>query len=149
MNRYANATTVSSEKSRAEIETMVRQYGATRYGYTWEDGEERIVFEVANRQIMLRMPLPDREEFDETEGGRARTPAQATTAWEQACRSRWRALAMLVRMKLEAVEVGISTVEREFLADVALPNGMTLGEWVLPQIEAAYAGEPIRGLLSA
>lgn len=62
----------------------------------------------------------------------------AHTAWEQACRSRWRALYLIVKAKLEAVEAGISTVEREFLYDIVLPDGRTAGEWIAPQIEMAY-----------
>jgi hypothetical protein len=53
-------------------------------------------------------------------------------------RRRWRALLMVIKAKLVSVEDGISTIEREFMADVVLPNGKTLGEWVAPQLDAAY-----------
>ena len=42
------------------------------------------------------------------------------------------------KAKLEAVESGISTVEREFFYDVVLPDGKTIGEWMAPQLETAY-----------
>lgn len=45
---------------------------------------------------------------------------------------------LIVKAKLEAVEAGISTVEREFFYDVVLPDGRTTWEWMAPQIEAAY-----------
>ena len=67
-----------------------------------------------------------------------RTEQQAYAAWEQACRSRWRALYLIIKAKLEAIEAGISTVEREFFYDVVLPDGRTAGEFLAPQIEAAY-----------
>ena len=43
-----------------------------------------------------------------------------------------------VKAKLEAVESGISTIEREFFYDIVLPNGETIGEWMAPQLETAY-----------
>lgn len=42
------------------------------------------------------------------------------------------------KAKLEAVEAGISTVEREFFYDIVLPDGRTAGEWMAPQIKEAY-----------
>ena len=40
--------------------------------------------------------------------------------------------------KLEAVESGITTIEDEFLAHTLLPDGTTAGDWMRPQIAAAY-----------
>ncbi|MBT9828162.1 hypothetical protein GPL19_19805 [Enterocloster bolteae] len=37
-----------------------------------------------------------------------------------------------------AEKAGISTVEREFLYDIVLPDGRTAGEWIAPQIEMSY-----------
>lgn len=61
----------------------------------------------------------------------------ALRAWEQACRQSWRALALVIKAKLEAVEAGISTVDDEFLAHVLLPNGATVGETLGPELDAA------------
>ncbi|MFI4881401.1 MAG: hypothetical protein ACIAQU_02325 [Phycisphaerales bacterium JB064] len=55
-----------------------------------------------------------------------RTPEQARTAWEQACRSKWRALYLVMKAKLVAVDEGISTIEREFLPDVVTEDGTTV-----------------------
>ena len=100
-----------------------------------------IGFTMSGRQIRFLLPLPDKsaKEFWYTPGrGQRRADDAAHTAWEQACRSRWRALYLIVKAKLEAVEAGISTVEREFLYDIVLPDGRTAGEWIAPQIETAY-----------
>jgi len=100
-----------------------------------------IGFTMSGRQIRFLLPLPDKsaKEFWYTPGrGQRRADDAAHTAWEQACRSRWRALYLIVKAKLEAVEAGISTVEREFLYDIVLPDGRTAGEWIAPQIEMAY-----------
>ena len=45
---------------------------------------------------------------------------------------------MLVKAKLEYVALGLSTVEREFLADVFLPNGRTVHEELAAGIQQAY-----------
>lgn len=97
----------------------------------------------------MRLPLPSPEdrEFTVTPAGRTRTASAAAGAYEQAVRQRWRALALVVKAKLEAVEAGISTVEREFLADITLPGGTTVGEWATPQLAAVYAGGPMPALM--
>ncbi len=51
---------------------------------------------------------------------------------------RWRAFNLVVKAKLEAIESGISTLEDEFMAFIQLPSGETVGQWMQPQIEAAY-----------
>ncbi len=77
----------------------------------------------------------------------ARRWSASDALWEQACRQRWRALALVVRGKLEAVEAGITTVEDEFLAHLVLPSGETFGEWAGPQLEAAYERGQMPALL--
>lgn len=66
--------------------------------------------------------------------------------WEQACRSRWRALLLSVKAKLESVEIGISEFEEEFLAHIVDPaTGRTVGEDIVPQIAKRYEqnGAPV------
>lgn len=74
-----------------------------------------------------------------------RHPDDAYRAWEQACRSRYRALNLCIKAKLEAVEQGITTFEAEFLAHFVMPNNQTLGEAIIPQLEDAC----VRGKLPA
>ena len=38
---------------------------------------------------------------------------------------------------LEAVEAGITTIEREFLADMVLPGDVTVSEALLPRLDEA------------
>lgn len=78
--------------------------------------------------------------------GHAHTAA-ARDAYEQEIRRRWRSLLLVVKAKLTAVADGISTVEREFLADLVIPTGQTLAEWLAPQLEAAYAHGGVPALL--
>ena len=42
-------------------------------------------------------------------------------------------LLLVIKAKLEAVASGISTIEKEFLADIVMPDGSTVNEWMRPQ----------------
>jgi hypothetical protein len=148
---YAAKTSVSVEKSRNEIERTLTRYGAEQFLYGWTGTDAMVAFVVTTengqkRQVRFSLPLPDRDAYEFTHHSRGRrTPAEAERQWEQACRQRWRALSLVVKAKLEAVESGIASFEDEFLAYVMLPSGETVGEWLGPQIEAAY--DPDKGIM--
>lgn len=139
--RYASDTGVSVEKSRGEIERTLARYGADGFGYFTEPGRAVVAFRIEGRQIRFLLTMPDRKsrEFTHTPAkGDPRSAEGAETAWEQACRQRWRALALVIKAKLEAVTAGITTIEDEFLAHTVLPDGSTVGQWVKPQLAVAY-----------
>ncbi len=136
---YAAGTEVPVEKSRAEIERLLSRHGAAQLGIVSdaEQGLAVVLFTIAGRQVRLRVPLPRLQEVRAAcRQGEFR--GDPVSRWEQLSRERWRAVLLLVRAKLELVELGISTIEREFLADIALPNGQTVGEHLRPQLEEAY-----------
>ena len=151
MSRYAERTTVSVERSRNEIEQTLARYGAEQFMYGWSSSGAVVAFVVTiesgqKRQVRFELPLPSRDErrFQIHSRGR-RTPAQAEALWEQACRQRWRALSLVIKAKLEAIETGIATFEDEFLAYTMLPSGETVGMWLAPQMDAAY--DPDQGVM--
>ncbi len=154
MTRYASETSVSQDRSRAEIERTLQRYGADMFSYGWKDeGDESfayVMFRMANRHIrfVLRIPSRSAKEFQFTEQGRKRKPDAALKEWEQSVRQRWRALALVVKAKLEAVESGITTFEDEFMAHIVLPNGQTVGEYMVPQIAEAYESKKMPKLLA-
>jgi hypothetical protein len=153
--RYAEHTDVSMEKSKAEIEATLRRYGATAFAHGWNATEAVIGFEIAHRQIRMHLPLPDRKDkrFTEIQINQSKyhvrqaTREQAEKRWEQACRQSWRALALVIKAKLEAVAAGITTVEQEFLAHIVLPNGSTVGDWARPQLAAVYEQNKMPALM--
>jgi hypothetical protein len=53
--------------------------------------------------------------------------------FEQNRRTRWRAVVLLLKAKLELIQIGISTIEHEFMADMLLPNGDKVGT-AIPEI---------------
>jgi hypothetical protein len=139
MSTYAAKTSVAVEASKAEIERTLQRYGASSFMSGWDVERAVIGFIVAGRQIRFVLELPDRNHPSFTRHSRgARTPEAALREWEQACRQKWRALALVIKAKLEAVESGITTLEDEFLAHTVLPDGSTAGAWMRPQIDRAY-----------
>ncbi|WP_269219449.1 hypothetical protein [Brevundimonas vesicularis] len=139
--RYAADTSVSQDRSRSEIEATLKRYGATSFMYATEDTRAMIGFRISDRMVKFLLPMPDPKarEFTHTPArGTLRSPAEAEKAWEQAGRQRWRALALVIKAKLEAVAAGITTIEDEFLAHTVLPDGQTVGEFMQPQIAIAY-----------
>jgi hypothetical protein len=149
--RYAQRTSVPVERSRNEIEHILQRYGASQFMYGWDRTGAVIAFIVEtgpdqHRQVRFHLPLPSRDERRFTHHSRGlRTATAAEAEWEQSCRQRWRALALVVKAKLEAVESGIATFEDEFLSYIMLPDGGTVGDLLGPQLEAAY--DPDRGVM--
>ena len=141
MARYAQTTTVSSAKSRDEIERTLTRYGASGFMYGWQEDSAVVAFKMDNRSVKFTLPLPDRNDkkFTHTPTTEERRSTErANTAWEQACRQRWRALALVIKAKLEAVEAGITIFDEEFLAHLVLPDGQTVGQFMVPQVAIAY-----------
>jgi hypothetical protein len=152
MTRYAESTTVAADRSRAEIERVLARYGASQFMYGWEGTTAIIGFKAHGRLIRFLLPLPDRQarEFTHTPHRQSRrSQAEIERAYDQAVRQRWRALALVIKAKLEAVASDITTFENEFLAHTLLPNGSTVGDWAAPQLEKAYASGAMPALLPA
>lgn len=147
---YAAGTEVTSSKSRDEIERTLIRYGATQFMYGWADEGAVVAFVASGRQVRFVLPMPNRQDkaFTHTPTrGNRRSEAEAERAYDQAVRQRWRALALVVKAKLEAVSAGITTFEAEFLAHVVLPGGSTVLDEVLPKVDQAYLTGRVSNLL--
>lgn len=148
--KYAAETSVSVEGSQAEIRKVLSKYGASKFAYLEEETRSAICFEMKERRIKFVLPLPSRNEprFWETEARKLKRSAdEAYKAWEQACRQRWRALALAIKAKLESVETGIASFEEEFYAFVVLPNGKTVYEESRDAVATAYLNDTMPPLL--
>ena len=138
---YAQNTSVTADKSRSEIERTLQRYGAEQFMYGWDENRAIIMFRMNKRHVKFLLPMPNKNsrDFTHTPGrGQKRTDSQAFLEWEKACRQKWRALALVVKAKLEAVESGIAIFEDEFMANIVLPDGNTVSDFMLPQIKSAY-----------
>jgi len=144
---YASKTSVEVPRTRAEIEGLLVKHGATGFAFMSdrELDRERLEFRMPMRGLVLvvrlELPLPRRQDHALDVRGWARTSAQIVTACEQAQRSAWRSLLLILKAKLVAVEAGVRTFEQEFLADIVVGDGVrTLGECLANQLPAAAAG---------
>lgn len=141
---YAEATDVPVEKTRAELEGYLLRRGANRFGYEMDEKGSTISFLMKDRKVVFILPLPNRGDKAFTHDGRSTRKvlgeAQQYARWEQACRSRWRALFLCVKAKIEAVEVGITSFDQEFMAHFVMANGRTIGETLIPKMAQVLAG---------
>src|SRR5687767_10538051 len=132
MTRYAAETEVSPERSKMEIEQLLRRYGADEFISGWGKDYAMIGFRYQKIAIRFILPYP---EIDKVRTATGKRPTNPKAAYEQEVRRRWRSLALAIKAKLELVSTGITTLENEFLAHVVLPDGRTMGEWAVPQIK--------------
>ncbi len=152
MSRYAKDTSVSVNDSKAEIERIVERYGADGFMSAWSGDKAVVAFTMSGRHVrfVLTMPSKDAEEFHIYMRGSVRyqrDPEPARKLWEQACRQRWRALALVIKAKLEAIESDISTFDDEFLAHIVMPDGKTVGEITREKVALAYSSGTMQPLL--
>lgn len=151
--KYASETTVSTESSRSEIERTLRRYGADAFGYSTDGVKATVAFRIAGRHVRFALTMPDPKagEFWIYKRGATifrRADSEGEKRWEQACRQKWRALALVIKAKLEAVAAEITTVEDEFLAHTVLNDGSTFGEAIRPQMDEHFRlGGPPRFML--
>lgn len=136
---YASTTSVPIDRSQSEIKKILSKYGADSFAFAESQGKAMIMFELQKRRIMFKLPLPQPPSKHATQA--------SIKTYEQLCRSRWRALVLGIKAKLECVASQITTLEEEFLAHIVLPNGQTVGQTVGPQIEHSYLTNQMPPLL--
>ncbi len=140
---YAENTTVSIEKSQAEIQQTLRRYKASSFMFGEDVDRGIVAFVINDRKIKMQLPLPTELATrhwwasGKQLSGRKRTEIQARTALEQERKARWRGLLLCIKAKLEAVDAGIESFDQAFLAYIALPTGQTVGEQVIDMINQA------------
>lgn len=131
--RFAEGTKVPIERSKAEVEKLVRAHGADQFfsAIDHTTGAVDLGFRLKRWFVRFRLVIPKKGEAEQ--------------------RRMWRALVLVLKSKLESVQSGIATFEQEFLAHIVCKseNGQTqtVGELMLPQLEDAYErGEAPKGL---
>jgi hypothetical protein len=141
----SSSVSAGSARSLSRAETgILRRHGATAFGHHWFESMAVIEFAAHDRVVRFTLPLRRREEF-KTRVVRSRrvtcTPEQTEARWHQGCRQRWRALALAVKAKFEAIDPGISESDEESLAYVTDPaSRQTVAELLRPQLAKRYLG---------
>lgn len=140
--KYAEGTVVSVAKSQQEIAGLLQKAGAHPVGFQFFDDHAIIAFTLTTKipevkkdgvitqvreerktHVMMRLELPARRDFASKIKHRWRVDCSAeeqAKRWEQACRERWRALALVLKAKLVSVESKVETIEEAFLAHMVV-----------------------------
>jgi len=134
MSRYAERSEVTVQRSRTHLEQLLHSHGAEGFAYGWTATHDRVEFVWKGTRVRFTLPRPSREKFVLTTTGLQRSDKSVQAALDAEDRRRWRALLLVVRAKVEAVESGISIFEEEFLAFIVMPNEKTVGEILVPRL---------------
>jgi len=139
---YAKGTEVSASQTLAEIQTLLRRYGAIDFIQGERQGYALLSFEMRKRIVHFAVKLPDvtEERFKWTNHNppRKRTLSATREAAEAERRRLWRALLLTIKAKLESVASGIEQFEAAFMAQLVMPDGQTVERHLLPKILEAY-----------
>lgn len=140
--RYAKRTGVGIERTATEIRNTLRQHGATDVIIQQGETMGAVAFLLAGRRMAFRLTMPAQMDpaFILTEQTKKTRSAEAAhRLWEQACRERWRGLALLIKAKLVAVDAGIVESEAEFFGNVVVPGDeRTMSEALRQPLALAY-----------
>lgn len=137
--RYAQHTKVDANRSKMEIEQLLRKRGANGFVSGESAGNFLLMFEMKNRRIKFIVPMLV------SGRGVAETKAKAEN------KRRFRALLLVLKAKLEAVDSKIVEFEHEFLAHIVYDgaNNTTVGEKMVPQMAKALADRALPPLLGS
>lgn len=157
---FAENTTVPVERTRAEIERLIvskHKCESFQSGVDFINRSAVVQFKAHGRFVRFTLALPNPEDKRFRSSANVRgaygtldvTHAKVRERVDQESRRAWRALLLVIKAKLEAVESRIASFEEEFLAHIVMPNDMTIGAILSPMIETAYeSGQMPRGLLA-
>lgn len=121
--RFAQDTSVPVGRSQDEVKQRLRAAGSAQIAVYEEAEKSAVVFTVEGRMYRITVPII----------------AGAKDAKQEERRA-WRLMLLLLKAKLEAVREGATTIEREFLADMLLPDGSTVHERAKAELAIAYQG---------
>ena len=134
---YAQTTTVSVAKSKADLEKLLRKFGVVEFGVVTDGKQAQIAFKLSGLPVRFGLPLPDpgADRFCKTKRLKERSEEAALKSWEQECRSVWRGLLLIVKAMLIAVESGTIDLKTMFMPFIVTGNGKTVGERTLPKLD--------------
>lgn len=130
---YAAGTTVTVQSSQQEIANTLHRYKVDTYSFGARPGLAMVEFALKDLPIRVAVPLPEKPKTQKGRNPSTGRIVDLWKAWEQDVRECWRALLLLIKANLEAVERGIVRAEQAFMAFLVAPNGQTVGDIVLPQ----------------
>ena len=136
MARYAKATTVPVARSKQKIEELLVSYGIEESFMGRSPRGDGIGFKYKGKVYKMNVPTPSKDN---------KTDKQ----YEQELKQRWRILYMSMKMKFEEIDAGVKSFEDQFLAQMCLPDGTTVADFMkLPENIARLEKTKMPKLLS-
>lgn len=131
--RYAEGTAVQVQSSRGEISGILTIHGCERMAWGTAPEGDTLQFELEGKLFRFAITKPSVDDLkrmyreDGRDWSRVYDPdAKVAAEW----RRRWRAHVLLIKAKLEFIEGGDTTLEREFLPYAVLKDGRTVGDLI-------------------
>jgi len=121
MARYAKTTSVPVSRSKQKIDELLESYGIKESFIGKSPRGDGIGFKYQGKIYKMNVPTPSKDDKTEKQ-------------YEQELRQRWRILYMSMKMKFEEIEAGVKSFEDQFLAQMCLPDGSTVADFMkLPE----------------
>lgn len=124
VRRYAEGTKVSVDSSRGELTGILAKHGVQRMGWMGSPEGDELMFELGGGSFRLRIVKPTLTEIRRDYPNAYDPQAKLDAEW----RRRWRANVLLLKAKLEFIDSGDTTLDRELLPYRVLADGRTLEE---------------------
>jgi hypothetical protein len=140
---YARKTKVPIDRSKTEIEKLLKGAGGVQYFAGETDDADVVGCRLRDRFVRFNVPRPGKEWSDvarkKLRPGYQRQNFDADRAVRAEHSRRWRCLVVIVKAKLAAVDAGIRTFEQEFLGDIMMPDKRTVYDHIAQGLADAYA----------
>lgn len=136
MARYAYGTKVTVETSRGEITGILAKHGVDTMAWGTNPVGDQLQFELGGHRFrfLIAKPSLDDAKAAYLDAGKSEWgwnhQADQAGALAAEWRRRWRAHVLLIKAKLEFIDSGDTTLEREFMPYMLVAGGATLGEWL-------------------
>jgi hypothetical protein len=120
VRRFAQDTDVPVGRTQEEVKKRLKAVGADQIAVFESAERSAVAFSALGRMYRIEVPRPKSKDPDQEE------------------RRAWRLMLLLIKAKLEAVREGATTIEREFLADMLMPDGSTVHQRAKEALAIAY-----------
>ena len=155
-SKYAKGTTVSTSKSREEIEHTLQRFGASKYIWARDDERGQVVmgFNRGVRTYKIAFLLPPINKFEsyrrkDSHYDIQRSASAAKELQEQEIKRLFRSLGNYLKAMLAAIDDGIIAADEALLPYMMLAGGHTVAEEVAANIDRVLTGAPPLPMLEA
>jgi hypothetical protein len=129
---YAKNTTVSIDRSMAQIRIILSKAGADGTAIAEASGLAMVQFSFEGKayKFFIHYPGRNNDQIKFTSSGKERTENQIELEIEKEKKRLWRSMGLYIKAAIEAHENGIIDLKKSMLAHMLLPNGGTVYEKV-------------------